>query len=100
MHTDFHRRMGTFFILVGLVLLLLFIASIKGQETNILYLLASLGALLLAYLSLRRVARPEPTRFAAIRKARSGASQRRADRQAKKDQRQTPGYDRKKDDQQ
>jgi hypothetical protein len=78
--------MGTFFILIGCGLLVLFAGSIFAREFNILYLLFAIAALFLGS-GLRRTApRPEPTRFSGIRKARERSRQRREDKQAQKDQ--------------
>lgn len=79
-------RIGTFFILIGCALLVLFVGSILGDDTNIVYLLCSAVALFLGYAFRRSATRPEPTRFSAIRKANQRARQRREEKQAKKDQ--------------
>ncbi|KAF0108853.1 MAG: hypothetical protein FD146_739 [Anaerolineaceae bacterium] len=53
-------RIGTFFILIGCVLVALFIGSVIGKGFNVPYLLLGAVALLLGF-SLRRRAAPPPS---------------------------------------
>jgi hypothetical protein len=85
MKNELSARVGTFFILIGCALLVLFVGSILGQDIKITYLLFSGGALFLGYLFRRSAVPPEPTRFSALRKANQRARQRREEKQAKKD---------------
>ncbi len=79
-------RVGTFFVLIGCALLVLFVGSILAEDINIIYLACSAAALFLGYAFRRSATRPEPTRFSTIRKANQRARQRREEKQAKKDQ--------------
>jgi hypothetical protein len=87
MDNNFFTRVGTFFILIGCGLLLLFVASVFAREFSILYLLLAVPALLLG-LGFRRRGAPklEPARFSSIRKANQRSRQRREEKQAQKDQ--------------
>ncbi|MCX6039193.1 MAG: hypothetical protein NTW99_15180 [Chloroflexi bacterium] len=49
MDNNFLSRIGTFFILVGCGLLILFIGSVFARELSILYLLLTAAALFLGY---------------------------------------------------
>jgi hypothetical protein len=81
-------RIGTFFILVGCGLLVLFIGSLVSTEYNLsmLYLFFTAAALFLGFLLRRTAPPPEPTRFTSIRKASQRSRQRRQEKQAQKDQ--------------
>ena len=81
-------RIGTFFILVGCGLLILFTGSIFASEfsLSILYLLFAAATFLLGFLFRRSAPRPEPTRFSGIRKVSQRSRQRRDEKQAQKDQ--------------
>jgi hypothetical protein len=80
-------RIGTFFILIGCVLLVLFVGSVIGKGFNVLYLLLGAVALFLGSSLRRRSYQPqEPTRFDTIRKAGQRARERREERQARKKQ--------------
>jgi cytochrome c biogenesis protein CcdA len=78
-------RLGTFFILVGCGLLVLFIGSIFAGEFNILYLLFSAATFFLGFLFHRLAPHPEPTRFSAIRKISQRSRQRREEKQSEED---------------
>jgi len=86
MNNNFLPRLGTFFILVGCGLLILFTGSILAREFTIRYLLFAAVALLLGFLFHRAAPRPEPTRFSGIRKASQRSRQRREEKQAQKAQ--------------
>ena len=87
MKNEIGPRIGTFFILIGCVLLMLFVGSIFGRDTNFIYLLCSATALFFGYLFRRSNTPPEPMRFSTIRKVNQRARQRREEKQGKKDQR-------------
>jgi hypothetical protein len=82
-------RIGTFFILVGLILLLIFIASIAGQgENKAKYLLLSVAALSLGFLLNRRSSSSAPSaRFSGMRQLREQDKKRREEREQKKQER-------------
>jgi hypothetical protein len=61
------HRIGNFFILIGLALLVLFIGSILGKETNITYLILSLAVLYVGYLLRRNKPVNDSGRFRTIR---------------------------------
>ncbi|TSA46798.1 MAG: hypothetical protein D4R46_02185 [Chloroflexi bacterium] len=86
MDNNFLSRIGTFFILVGCGLLILFIGSVFARELSILYLLLTAAALFLGYVFRRAAPRPEPTRFSGIRNASQRSRQRREEKQTKKAQ--------------
>jgi hypothetical protein len=81
-------RVGTFFILVGCGLLILFAGSILTSEFShsIPYLLCAAAALFLGSVFRRSAPRPEPTRFSSIRKVSQRSRQRREEKQAQKEQ--------------
>jgi len=86
MNNTFFPRLGTFFILVGCGLLVLFTGSIFTREFSILALLLAAAALFLGFVFHRAAPRPGPTRFSSIRKASQRSRQRREEKQSKKDQ--------------
>jgi|YNPNPStandDraft_1061719.scaffolds.fasta_scaffold55215_2 hypothetical protein len=77
------RRLGNFFILAGLLLVILFTLSYAGQSAQPLFLLGGGAALWIGY-RLRRKTAPPPTsnRFRLLRQMREKARQRRAQRQS------------------
>ncbi len=77
-------RVGTFFILIGLGLLILFVGSALSRDAHYNYLLFSAAALFLGFLFRRTAPRPEPTRFSGIRKASQRSRQRREEREQQK----------------
>ena len=78
-------RLGTFFLLLGAIILILFIASILGNDINLKYLLISSASFFLGYLLRRLRIKSEPTRFSSIRKVQNRTRQIREDKQARKD---------------
>jgi hypothetical protein len=64
------HRTGYFFILVGLALLLMFVASVMSKEVHILYLFFSLATFFIAFLLLRNKKASESGRFRVIRQSR------------------------------
>ena len=85
MNIPFLPRLGTFFILVGCGLLVLFTGSVFAREFNLLYLLFAAASLLLGFSFRRVLPPPEPTRFSAIRRLSQRSSQRRIDKQTERD---------------
>ncbi len=84
---DLIPRIGTFFILVGLGLMALFVGSEFGKEPNFNFFFLSLAALFFGYLFRRKVAPPPASgRFAALRKAQEKSRQAREARLKKKAQ--------------
>jgi hypothetical protein len=79
-------RVGTFFILVGCGLLILFTGSVLAMEISIRYLLLAAVSFFLGFIFRRTAPRPEPTRFSSIRKASQRSRQRREEKQAQEDQ--------------
>jgi hypothetical protein len=83
---DTRPRLGTFFILMGLGLLVMFIISVMGKEINVLYLILALAAFFLGFLLNRNRPVNDSGRFGAIRKASTQSRQRREERMSKKKQ--------------
>ena len=83
-----YHRVGTFFILVGLGLLVMFIGSFLSKEVHTVYLLLSMAAFGLGYLF--RLNKPvnENKRFEAIRRARERGRQRQEKRNNKENKEQ------------
>jgi len=72
-----HRpRIGTFFLLIGLFLLLLFLGSGFSRQPSFLFLFLSLISLLIGFLFRRNAPRPSSGRFDMIRKAIEGRRRR------------------------
>jgi hypothetical protein len=76
MNKDFRPRIGTFFILIGCGFLVLFVGTVFARETNIPYLFFAGAAVFIGYIFRRSAPRPEPSRFAGIRKMRQSSRQR------------------------
>lgn len=84
---EFLPRFGTFFLLIGLGLLLFFVSSVSAKAANFNYFYLAAASLFLAWLFRRRAAPPPPSgRFAALNKARENTRQRRETRRQKQDQ--------------
>jgi hypothetical protein len=77
-------RIGTFFIMVGCGLFILFTCSILARETNILFLLVAAVALFLGFAFRRKAPHQESTRFSGIRKIRQSSRQRREEKHQRK----------------
>ncbi len=79
-------RLGSFFIFIGLFLLILFIGAVVGKGDNkLLFLLLSATALFIGYLFNKRPPSEEPSaRFSAIRQGQERAKKRRASIEEKK----------------
>jgi Ca2+/Na+ antiporter len=78
------HRIGTFFILVGLALLVMFIGSIMSKDINVIYLFLAFAALFIAFLLRRNKPVNDSGRFGAIRRASARSRQRREDQKNKK----------------
>jgi hypothetical protein len=70
MQNNFSHRFGTFFILVGLVLLILFLGSVFSGKLRLSYFLLSAAAFFLGNLLQRRAPRLPSGRFDTINKLR------------------------------
>ena len=75
-------RLGTFFILVGLLFLIIFIGSILGRDVNLKYLGLSFVSFFLGAWILRTRKKPEPTRFSSVRKIQSAHKNKKAEKLA------------------
>ncbi len=83
---ELNLRVGTFFLLAGIGLLLLFVGSVMGKEINVLYLFFGFIALFIGFMLRRKKPPVENTRFAYFRKMNERNSQRRQERENKKKQ--------------
>jgi hypothetical protein len=77
------HRLGTFFILVGLALLLLFVGSFLSKNTNINFLGAALVTLVLGFLLHKNREPTDSGRFKTLRKASERSNQRREEKKNK-----------------
>ena len=80
MEKNLIARIGTFFILIGLAFLVIFIGSIMSKEINGIYLLLSLSAIFVGFLFRRKKPVTDSGRFGTIRRATERSRQRREDR--------------------
>jgi hypothetical protein len=78
------RRLGTFLILVGLVLLILFFGSVMSQDAKTNYLLLAIVALFVGVLLQRNKEPKDSGRFTALRRASANSRQRREDQMKNK----------------
>ncbi len=77
-----YRRLGNFFLLLGLLLVTLFILSIIGESPQSDFLFGGALTIFLGYRLHRKAAPPPPSnRFRLLRQAREKARQRRAQQQ-------------------
>ena len=74
------RRLGTFFILVGLVLLVLYAGSAITKDANTNYLLAGVVTFLAGLLLQGKKQPSDSGRFSAIRRASANSRQRREEK--------------------
>jgi hypothetical protein len=74
------RRLGTFFILVGLVLLILFAGSVMSKDAKTSYLLAGVVTFLVGLLLKGKKQPSDSGRFSAIRRASAATRQRREEK--------------------
>jgi hypothetical protein len=78
------HRLGTFFLLIGLALLVLFVGSIMSKDSNVNYLLLSLATLFVGFLLQRNKPVKDSGRFGTIRRARERSRQHREERMNQK----------------
>jgi hypothetical protein len=83
-------RVGTFFILVGFALLIIFVGSILSKDTQGIYLFLSSAAFLVGFLFRRNKPVNESGRFGIIRRAGEYSRQRRAERMNNNQRRSNP----------
>jgi len=85
MDEDFVPRIGTFFILIGIGLILIFVASQTDGQADFGYLLASLISIVFGFwLRRRRQAPPPSARFSSLKKSREKSRQKKVERAEKK----------------
>ena len=77
------HRLGTFFILIGLTLLVMFVGSIISKDISVVYLFLSFASLFIAFLFRRNKPVNDSGRFGAIRRARERSRQHREERMHK-----------------
>ena len=86
MNAQLYPRLGTFFILVGCGLLILFFGSAFAGEFNIFYLLFAAATLFLGFMFHRLAPHPEPQPASpAIRKVSQRSRQRQEEKQPEED---------------
>jgi hypothetical protein len=86
MNRGFLSRIGTFFYLIGIGLMILFISSAFSRETNFSYFLWAAAFLYCGYLFQRRNPEQKSERFKTFRKVRDINRQRREEKQNKEPQ--------------
>jgi hypothetical protein len=84
---DLIARVGTFFILVGLALMIIFVGSILSKDTHGIYLFLSFAAFLMGFLFRRNKPVNDSGRFRTIRRAGNRSRQRREERMNKRSKR-------------
>lgn len=85
-----YRRLGNFFLLIGLLLLTLFILSATGKSPQPILLFGGALTVFLGYRLYRKAAPPPPSnRFRLVHQAREKARQRREQRQQSPPQKKT-----------
>jgi hypothetical protein len=85
MDEGFVPRIGTFFILVGIGLILIFVVSQTDGRADFGYLLASLISFALGFWLRRRRQPPPPSaRFSSLKKSREKSRQKKTERAEKK----------------
>ncbi len=73
MFNEFLIRIGTFLLLIGIGVFILFVASDMGGKTNFDYLFWSVLAVTIGFMLRRRKAPPPPSgRFGYVRRLREG----------------------------
>lgn len=84
---EFIARMGTFFLLLGTFLMVLFVASDLGQQANFLYFIISIPLLFFGWY-FKRATAPPPSqgnkRFEGLRKWQQKRREAKAKREAEK----------------
>ena len=74
------RRLGTFFLLIGLVLLVLYAGSVLSKEAKTNYLLAGLVTCVIGLLLQGKKQPTDSGRFSSIRRASAASRQRREEK--------------------
>jgi len=74
------RRLGTFFLLIGLVLLVLYVGSVLSKEAKTNYLLAGLVTCVIGLLLQGKKQPTDSGRFSSIRRASAASRQRREEK--------------------
>ena len=78
---DFIVRIGTFFLLIGAFLFIMFLGSDMADKTNFDYFFLALVAILVGWMMQKKKAPPPPSgRFGSIRKMREEAKKRREEK--------------------
>jgi hypothetical protein len=74
---EFIIRIGTFFLLIGTFLFIMFLGSDMANKTNFDYFFLALGVILVGWMMRKKKAPPPPSgRFGSIRKMREEAKKR------------------------
>ena len=84
MSENIRPRIGNFFLLAGLIFLLIFIDSILGNDGAGIYLLFSACSFFLGFGLRRNTIRPVSGRFSTLQKARAQARERKKENQLRK----------------
>jgi Na+-transporting methylmalonyl-CoA/oxaloacetate decarboxylase gamma subunit len=80
-------RIATFFLLLGIMLMIIFIGSVLAKQTAFLFFLLSASASFVSYLLYRRAPKPPPSdRFSGLRKARERRLKRLEEKRQKQQQ--------------
>ena len=87
MEENLVARVGSFFILVGLALLIIFVGSILSKDTHGIYLFLSFLSFIVGYLFRRNKPDNDSGRFGTIRRAGERSRQRREESMNKKPKR-------------
>jgi hypothetical protein len=77
MQRHYPSRIGTFLMLTGLGLLVLFFGTVFSGALDLRYLVAAAAALFIGSRFRRTAPRPEPSRFSSLRKMHQRSRQRR-----------------------
>ena len=78
--SPFNPRIGTFFIMIGFGLLVLFLISGMSNQPDFIFFFIGVGAFIIGYLFRRRVQRPSSGRFDLIRRAMERSRMRREEK--------------------
>ena len=74
---EFIIRIGTFFLLIGTFLFIMFLGSDMSNKTNFDYFFLAVGAILVGWMMRKKKAPPPPSgRFGSIRKMQEEAKRR------------------------
>jgi hypothetical protein len=77
---DFIRRLGSFLILAGLILLVLYVGSVLSKQGNTSLLVLSIGFILVGFILKPNKPASDSGRFNAIRRASANSRQRREEK--------------------